>query len=168
MFYEITQVANRNMVGLAELCDQAVFGLLKSQSAAVTDFKSPDLGRLYERLDELNSYADWVARKGGNDTPETHPFEWPIRYIASGLSDDTENKAIRDIVRDLRTLQNELLRSQSAKLASGWHGPDKERRFDPIMDAIRSYLDDYVSNAIPRDVPEGTPVRDSIGHGHNG
>jgi hypothetical protein len=166
MFYEVTEASNRNMVAIAEMIDQQVFELLHCASAGVSDIAPPDLERFTEGLNDIKTYATWVESAGGTDNPETHPYKWPITYLAKDEIGDCENKAIRDVVREYRTLQNEVLRSQSAKLAAGWHGPDKERRFDPGVARIERFRDDYVASALPRDLPESTSSKEPVGPGY--
>ena len=168
MFYEVTEAPNRNMVALAEMIDQQVYELLHSVSAGVSDFAAPDLLRFTEGLDDIDGYATWVDSAGGTDNPETHPFEWPITYLAAVEAGDCENKAIRDLVREYRTLQNEILRGQSTKLAAGWHGPDKARRFDPGVARIRRFRDSYIKDTLPRDLPESTSAKVPVGPGIGG
>lgn len=166
MFYEVTAAPNRNLVAIAEMIYQQVFELLHCASAGVSNIQPQDMERLTEGLNDVESYGQWVASVGGIDNPETHPHAWPVTYIAKDEIGDVENKAIRDLVREYRTLQNEILRSQSAKLAAGWHSPDKERRFDPIIARMRRFIADYVEASLPRDLPESTSSKEPVGPGY--
>ena len=167
MPYEVTVVQNQDIAGIAERIDEVIFEVARSQSAGLTDLRAPDRVRLSEYIALLNRYAEWVVAAPDVDLPETHPRDYPITYISADISADFENKALRDLVRYLRSLLTELTNSQSARAASGMTTHDK-RRYDLVMTKVAAFLSDYVDNTQPIDMPASAPSSESVVPGYVG
>lgn len=167
MPYEVKAVLNQDVAGLAERVDEVVYEVAKSQSANLTDMRPFDRIRISEYNAMLNSYAAWVVDAPDIDLPETHPREYPIKYISEGVDADVENKALRDLIRMYRAVITELTNSQSARAANGLTVHDK-RRFDLVMEKISKFLNDYVDSTQPIDMPESAPSSEGVGPGFTG
>jgi hypothetical protein len=115
----------------------------------------------------LNRYAAWVTDAPDIDLPETHPRDYPIKYISKDVDADVENKALRDLIRMYRSLITELTNSQSARAANCLTVHDK-RRFDLVMEKVGKFLADYVDDTQPLDMPESAPSSEAVEQGFTG
>lgn len=167
MPYSIEACMNQDVAGLVERTDEVIYEIAKSQSANLTDMRPFDRTRIDEYNQMLQRYANWVVDAPDIDLPETHPRDYPIKYISADVDADVENKAIRDLIRMYRALITELANSQSARAANGLTVHDK-RRFDLVMEKIGKFLADYVDETQPVDMPESAPSSEAIGAGYRG
>lgn len=167
MPYTVKEVMNQDVAGLAERADEVIYEIAKSQSANLTDMRPFDRTRITEYNLMLNRYAAWIVDAPDIDLPETHPRSYPIIYISAEVDADVENKAIRDLVRMYRALITEMTNSQSARAANGLTLHDK-RRFDLVMEKIGKFLNDYVDETQPIDMPESAPSSEGVGEGYKG
>ena len=167
MPYSVTEVVNADVAGLTERADEVIYEIAKSQSANLTDMRPFDRTRITQYNAMLKRYANWVVSAPDVDLPETHPRMYPVKYISKDVSDDVENKAVRDLVRFYRSLITELTNSQSARLANGLTSHDK-RRFDLVMEKIENFLEEYVDETQPLDMPESAPSSEAVEHGYQG
>lgn len=167
MPYEVKSVFNQDVAGLTERIDEIIYEIAKSQSAGLTDMRSFDRTRLTQYVELLKRYAAWVTDAPDVDLPETHPRDYPIKYISEAIDDEVENKALRDLIRYLRSLITELTNSQSAKQANGLTTHDK-RRFDLVVQKVEAFLTDYVDNTQPIDMPESAPSSEPVESGFMG
>jgi hypothetical protein len=167
MPYEVKSVLNQDVAGLAERVDEVVYEIARSQSANLTDMRPFDRTRITEYNLMLNRYAAWVTDAPDIDLPETHPRDYPIKYISEDVDADVENKALRDLIRYYRAIITELTNSQSARAANGLTVHDK-RRFDLVMEKVDKFLNDYVDNTQPIDMPESAPSSDAVEAGFKG
>lgn len=165
MPYSVETSNNQDVAGLAERIDEVIFEIAKSQSANLTDMRSFDRTRIDEYNDMLERYAAWITDAPDVDLPESHPRDYPIKYISAEVDADVENKAIRDLVRMYRALITEMTVSQSARAASGLTSHDK-RRFDLVMEKIRKFLVDYIDETQPVDMPESAPSSPGVSSGY--
>ena len=167
MTYTVEAVMNQDVAGLCERTDEMIYEIAKSQSANLTDMRPFDRQRIDEYNLMLVRYANWVTDAPDIDLPETHPREYPIKYISQDIDADVENKAIRDLIRMYRALITELANSQSARAANGLTVHDK-RRFDLVMEKVDKFLHDYVDETQPIDMPESAPSSEPVGPGYRG
>jgi hypothetical protein len=167
MTYEVKEVLNQDVAGLAERTDEVIYEIMKSQSANLTDLRPFDRTRITEYNAMLNRYAAWITEAPDVDLPETHPRTYVMKFISEGLEFDIENKALRDLVRMYQAIITEMTNSQSARAANGLTTHDK-RRFDLVMEKIQKFLVDYVDETQPLDMPESAPSSDAIGPGFTG
>lgn len=167
MTYEVKEVMNQDVAGLAERTDEVIYEVAKSQSANLTDLRPFDRTRINEYIEMLKRYAAWVVAAPDVDLPETHPRAYSIKFISEGVDMDIENKALRDLIRMFQAIITELTNSQSARAASGLTVHDK-RRFDLVIQKVEAFLDDYVAQTQPLDMPESAPSSDAVGAGFTG
>jgi len=167
MSYEVKTVLNQDVAGLTERVDEVIFEVARSQSANLTDMRPFDRTRITEYNAMLNRYAAWVTDAPDIDLPETHPRDYPIKYISDGVEAEVENKALRDLIRMYRAIITELTNSQSARAANGLTVHDK-RRFDLVMEKIAKFLSDYLDSTQPLDMPESAPSSEAVEQGFSG
>jgi hypothetical protein len=167
MTYEVKEVLNQDVAGLAERTDEVIYELAKSQSSNLTDMRPFDRTRIDEYNAMLNRYAAWLVAAPDVDLPETHPRTYTMKFLTEDLDLDVENKAIRDLLRMYQALITELTNSQSARAANGLTVHDK-RRFDLVMEKIAAFLSDYVDETQPIDMPESAPSSDPVTAGFRG
>lgn len=167
MTYEVKEVLNQDIAGLAERIDEVIYEIMHSQSANLTDMRPFDRIRIDQYNAMLNRYAAWLTNAPDVDLPETHPRTYAIKFISEGLEFDIENKALRDLVRMYQAIITEMTNSQSARAANGLTTHDK-RRFDLVMEKIEQFLTNYVDETQPLDMPESAPSSEAIGPGFTG
>lgn len=167
MTYEVQEVLNQDVAGLAERTDEVIYELAKSQSSNLTDMRPFDRTRIDEYNAMLNRYANWLVDAPDVDLPETHPRTYTIKFLTQDMVLDVENKALRDLMRMYQALITELTNSQSARAANGLTVHDK-RRFDLVMEKISKFLTEYVDETQPIDMPESAPSSDSVTQGFRG
>ena len=71
------------------------------------------------------------------------------------------------MVRLIEAIRTEMINSQSARLASTLISHDA-LRFDTLVDKMEAFINDYVEDATPLDLPESSPGEEAIGHGRGG
>ena len=167
MTYEVKACLNQDVAGLAERIDEVIFEIARSQSANLTDMRQFDRDRINSYNLMLVRYATWVTSAPDIDLPETHPREYPIKFISEDVDADVENKALRDLIRMYRALITEMTNSQSARAANGLTVHDK-RRFDLVLEKIEQFLTSYVDETQPIDMPESAPSSDAVPPGFIG
>ena len=167
MEYTVKEVLNQDIAGLVERVDEVIFEIAHSQSANLTDMRPFDRTRIDEYNAMLNRYAAWIANAPMVDRPETHPRQYPIKYISEAVSIDVENKGLRDLMRSYQAIISEMSNSQSAKQGNGLTVHDK-RRFDLEMTKIENFLVEYVDQTQPLDMPESAPSSDAVQPGLRG
>lgn len=167
MTYAIKSVLNQDVAGLTERVDEVIYEIAKSQSANLTDMRAFDRTRIDQYNAMLKRYATWVTGAPDVDLPETHPRDYPIKYISEEVDADVENKGLRDLIRYYRAIITEVTNSQSARAANGLTVHDK-RRFDLVMEKIENFLTEYLDETQPLDMPESAPSSDAVGPGFLG
>ena len=163
----MTTVNNQDVAGLCERIDEVIYELAKSQSSSVTDMNEFDRARIDSYIALLNSYVAWILSAPHVDVPETHPRDYEIKEIAAQLSDDTENKAVRDIIRMFRSMFTEMANSQSARNPNGLISHDANR-FTLLSNKIAAFLTDHVDANQPVDMPESSPSSEAATAGFGG
>jgi len=167
MPYEVKAVLNQDVAGLVERVDEVIFEVAKSQSANLTDMRPFDRTRIDQYNAMLVRYAAWAFDAPDVDLPETHPREYPIKFISADVDADIENKALRDLIRYYRAIITELVSSQSARAGNALTTHDK-RRFDLLMEKVSNFLTQYVDATQPIDMPESAPSSEQVTAGYSG
>ena len=167
MEYAVKEVLNQDVAGLVERVDEVIYEVSRSQSATVTDMRDFDRVRIDEYNAMLKRYATWISEAPNVDRPETHPRQYPIKYISESVNVDVENKSLRDLMRSYQALISEMSNSQSAKMGNGLTTHDK-RRFDLEMTKIENFLTQYVDETQPLDMPESAPSSEAVEPGLTG
>jgi len=116
-------------------------------------------------LDHLGRYVDWVVSQPQLDLPESSP-----RVIDLGdpeKLDMPENESLLDLMTMYELLEAEIGNSQSSRLGDSLISHD-EKRFRDLIAKMRAFLEDYVKNILPLDLPESAPLRAQTGDGLKG
>jgi len=163
----MTTVLNQDVAGLCERIDEVIYEMQKSQSASVTDFNEFDRKRIDSYLAWLDSYVSWILSAPHVDVPETHPREYEIKEISAGLSDDVENKSVRDIIRMFRSMFTEMANSQSARNPNGLISHDSNR-YTLLSTKVAAFLTDHIDPTLPVDMPESSPSSEASTAGFGG
>jgi len=162
----MSTVQNHDIAGFIRRSRRFKYEWAKSQSGNASAVSEADAQRLRSYLDGLRAYKQWFQSQPILDLPESHGG----RVIELGEGEALampENEAVVDIMQLWDLLEIELLSSQSARLAARLIGPD-ETRVDSLLDKMQRFLDDYISRALPLDLPESSPLRQGVGAGRRG
>ncbi len=158
-------VLNHDIAGLCRRLNHFIVELQKSVSSGVAFMNEFDQERLQAALGSVRAYRDWVITQPQLDLPKTHPRE--IELGENPASPDVENEAIRDLVYLMELCRDELVNSQSARMPAGFIAFDDKRAMS-IMDKCQKFLDDYIKNVLPLDLPESQPSKPLAGAGAQG
>jgi len=159
------QTYNDDIAGLYARINRFIVEVIKSLSANVADFGDFDTKRLRSYLDALVIYLDWVVGEPQMDYPETHPKV--LVLPEPPVIPEIENPQVEDIVRLFVRLRDELIHSQSSRLPSGLVEFDNVRARRTVERAGR-YLEDYIVQVSPVDLPESSPKAAMTGPGRPG
>lgn len=159
------KVMNHDVAGLCHRINRFRVEMIKSQSSGVSSFSSFEAERLRSYIAALRKYVTWVMSSPLLDLPESSPEDVEVRELTP--TPDMENEAVVDIVRLLGLSYVELIHSQSARLASGLSVHD-HRRFVALVDKVESFLESYIVDVAPLDLPESSPRAEMTGHGNRG
>jgi len=175
--YKVKSMNNTNMVGLVERIDESLVEMLLAQSASVNEFRKADQTRVNTYFTSWETLVNFMAEDPELDSPQTSPQKIPVVFWSNrdNITDedgeeqpivqDPENKALRDLTRDMRTLMGEMALSNSRRLPNGISPHDKAR-FDMHLKKMRAYMETYVGKVTPLDLPETSPAHPESGHGH--
>lgn len=151
-------VFNHDICGLVNRIQRFLVEIAYSKSAGVSMYSSHDIVRLKKYLSALKGYKAWIIEQPQLDLPETHPRQYacdddPVMPLI-------ESESVRDIVRMLEAVRDELKGSQSARMPSGLL-PFDDTRFTAVVSKVELFLTNYVENdaAEPLDLPESSPQR---------
>jgi len=107
-------------------------------------------------LDTLDAQVEHIEKTPWEkiDLPHTLNVDWPIHVFTptSGLP-MPENAAMSQIVRLFDLMGMDLSRCGSRKLAGGLH-PDDSIRLKALSAKIRDYLEDFIKENHPIDMPQ--------------
>ena len=158
--FSVTAIRNNDLVGAIERIDIAVAELAKSESADSGGSQIYDRQRIDQYNRVIDQYMDYVvAQTGKVDVPYTYPTYYDIEYISNTLNVDITNKAMRDLLRLYLQMMEQLSKCDSA----GWSNGIQEfdyGRYVLLRDKIQSFLDNYVDQTNPIDMPEYNAYRD--------
>lgn len=165
--YTVKAMCNIDLAGLVERIDETIYEISKSQSEGLLDIRIADRSRLDQYNNRLERYMEWMYSEPQVDSPESHPSKNPITYISETEDDDSENKALRDLIRQYRVMMTEMAHCASNRMPNSISNPDKAR-FDASLAKIRSFLTNYLDDTQPVDMPEGQPSSSQTTHGFGG
>lgn len=158
-------IYNDDIESLYNRINRVIFELQKSASANVTDINEHDRRRITAFVNYVSTFVDYVEKKKYLDWPETHPIQ--ITLDKSPEIQKVENLLIRDLVKKLVRLRNEIINSQSARNSNGIISHDMDRLKAGIQ-AIRAFLIEYADKVVPVDMPESSPSVPTSGEGNTG
>ena len=175
--YKVKSMNNSNMVGLVERIDESLVEMLLSTSASVNVFREADQLRINSYFTAWEKLVAFMASDPELDSPQTSPQKIPVVFKSNldaiidedgesqPIVQDPENKALRDLTRDMRTLMGEMALSNSRRLPNGISDHDN-KRFDMHLSKMRAYMTAYVQEVTPLDLPETSPAHAESGHGY--
>ena len=159
------QVNNQDIVGLYNRINDFIYEMMKSVSSQTSEVNGFDQERLSTYLNAIDTFHDWVVNQPFLDLPETSPRLYPLRTPDEIIV--TENESINDIVRMMTITRDELVNSQSARIAAGLN-KFVSARLTAIVEKVRRFLVDFIQVATPLDQPESAPNALTSGHGRLG
>lgn len=124
---------------------------VSSNVAFVNEF---DMGRLQQYLIDIDRAVAYVLDQPQLDMPESHPMLHAIQPFP--VMRDMESDEWDHVVRLLRAGYIEIVNSQSARLGAGLM-PFDARRITALIAKTRQWLNDYVAERAPMDLPETSP-----------
>jgi len=158
-------VNNHDIAGFARRINRFIDEVQHAASGAGSQVSSEDLARAQAYLGAMKTYHDHVIAIPSLDLPETHPLN--IEVEEGPELTRLENESLTDLVYMFMLIREELLNSQSARLASGLIRYDS-KRFLSIVEKANLFLTEYVAEVTPLDLPESSPLAASTGSGKKG
>lgn len=156
-----TSCRNMDVVGIVERWDKYTYEIMTSMSGTLNSIDEFDLERIQSYNKALRTYASVIFKSNRMDLPHTTPNMYNIQYLTQGLNfDDIKNKALRDIIRLYVNGWNQWSRSESADRSNGYEEFDYNR-FLLIMDRIEGFIQSYIDEALPLDLPESSTFEDA-------
>lgn len=156
---------NHDISGFHRRINRFIVELLKSVSSSGSQVNLFDQERLTTYISALRGYQSWVNAQPQLDLPDTHPRSYALD--TNPTVPDLENESIVDAVRMLELSRDELVRSQSSRNAAGLM-PFDSKRFSAMIDKVDSFLNSYIADITPLDLPESSPQTEMTGEGQTG
>jgi hypothetical protein len=159
--WEPTNVRNQDVVGAVERADRYAFDIAKFESANINEITDFDMTRIQSYMAALRGYVNTLNTAPATDNPHSYPGMYTIYYLTQGFNFDTvKNKALRDILRMLVNTWVNMSRSESADKSNGFLEFDVSR-WNLHIDRIDFYIDSYIKQALPLDLPESSAFEDA-------
>lgn len=161
----MSTILNHDIHGLAQRINGFIVELQLSVSSSVHAMNTADQVRLSTYLAAILAYRAWVVSQPQLDLPETHPREYE-----TGPDPETpavENESIQDLINLMELMRDEMVNSQSARQPSGFLPADNVRLI-AIVDKCAHFLNDYIQQVQPVDMPESSPSQPVSGPGAGG
>lgn len=154
-------VRNMDIVGAVERADRYAFDMCRFESVMLNEITSFDITRILSYNSAMRAYVDTLAAAPATDNPHSYPGMYHIEYLTKDFDFDTvKNKGIRDIVRQYVNMWVNLSRGESADRSNGFLTFDLHR-FHLHMDRIDYYINSYIQQALPIDLPESSAFEDA-------
>lgn len=148
-------IRNHDILGLVRRINRFIVEIANAQTAGISGVRTADLERLKEYSAALTTYKTWIVAQPELDLPETHPTD--IEIPGPPPLPAIESESVNDVITMLERLRDELVASQSARLATGLMRFDG-KRFDAIVDKVNKFITDYIETTTPLDLPESSPT----------
>lgn len=161
-----TQITyNHDVSGFHRRINRFIVELIYSVSSSGSQLNRFDQERLQTYVGALRGYQDWVNAQPALDLPDTHPRSYALDDNPE--VPDLENESVVDTIRLLELARDELAKSQSSRNAAGLT-PADSLRFTAMIDKVDSFLNTYITDITPLDLPESSPQTDMSGVGQDG
>jgi hypothetical protein len=160
------EVNNHDVSGLCNRIARFATEVHLSVSSRMSHYHSDDIARLESYFKSMKDYKTWIISQPILDIPSSTPRIIKIRDVFKEMA-HTDNEDVNDIIQMLWLTYNELAIGQSARAGSGLH-PNDQARFDRLIGKLESFLENYVKQNNPLDMPETSPHAESTGHGSTG
>ena len=159
------KVYNYQVAGLVRRLRRFRYETVKSASSALASVNSSDFGRAKSYLEAVTAYVNWIVSQPQLDLPESTPRE--IDLGEAETVSMPENEALVDLMTMYDLLELEIGNSQSARMGDSMISHD-EGRVRALIAKMNLFLDDYITQIQPLDLPESSPLRAQTGHGRVG
>ena len=147
-------VYNLDVTYLADKLARYAAEVQMSVSSNVAFVNEFDMARLQNYLTDIDRAVAYVLAQPQLDLPESHPMMHAIQPFPEMR--DLESDEWDHVVRLLRAGYIELVNSQSARLGAGLM-PFDSSRVSALVAKTRQWLNDYVTQRSPMDLPETSP-----------
>ena len=161
----MSSVYNHDIVGYYNRINRFLVELAKSNSSNVSLFSDADKSRLMKSLEALDSYQAWVCGQPLLDLPETAPNSYDLKDPPE--IPIVENDDISNLLNLFVIIREELINSQSARMASGLIDFDSNR-MTTIITKARNFVESYINVVGVLDLPESSPLYPNTGSGLTG
>lgn len=160
------QTQNLDIAGLINRSRRFKFEWAKSASGNVSHVSIHDANRLRSYLKSMAAYIDFFQMQPQLDVPEYHGGR--VIELGDGPTiQKVENESVNDLIELWTLLETELVNCQSSRLAVRLIDPDL-LRVNAILEKMSNFLEQYMINILPLDLPESSPMRDGVGAGRTG
>jgi hypothetical protein len=158
-------VYNQDIRGLASRINRFITELMLSASANLANVSEFDALRLESYIRAIRTYHDWIMAQPQLDLPETAPRAYALDPDPTVAI--IENEALRDVLTMMEVARDELVASQSARMPVGLLSFDS-RRAMAVVDKVEAFLNSYIREVQPLDLPESSPSRPMAPTGKTG
>ncbi len=134
----------------------------KSASANHNGMKQADKARALSYFSDIKNLLAFFLAQPELDMPEWTPTDIAIPDLVVGPM--PENEAIVHYCTILQALFTEVVHCQSARDGAGVLSHDANRIL-AIVEKAEQFLEGYMSETLPIDYPESSPMRESTGSG---
>jgi len=150
----MAETLNFDVVGIHNRICRFIDEAQLANSANVSQSSEYDVVRLKSYLAALRTYHDYVVSQPKLDLVETSPKVYTLkpRSELRGI----ENESLEDACRILEILDDEIVNSQSSRVASGLISFDSIR-FLAIVGRCDRLVGEYIEKATPLDMPKTSP-----------
>ncbi len=162
---DTTKVCNTDVFSLHRRINRFMYELIKSQSSGVSQTMGFDTARVLKYLASIKALMTWITSQPLLDLPETGPQ--PVMLLENTPITNLENESVYDLVMMFSLLRDELANSQSARLSTGLLKYDHDRA-TAIVTKMELFVNSYISQSEPLDLPESSPLVASTGGGRVG
>lgn len=159
------KVYNMDVAGIIRRLRRFRFETVKAVSSSLASVSEADFTRAKSYLEALTTYLNWIVAQPQLDLPESSPREIDLGEPEALTL--PENEALVDLMNLYDVFEVEIGHSQSARQSTGIISHD-EVRIRALIEKMNRFLDDYVAEVLPLDLPESAPLRPVTGEGRTG
>jgi len=159
------ETLNFDVVGIYNRINRFITEAQRANSANVSQTSEYDVARLKSYLSSLRTYHDYVVSQPKLDLVETSPKVYALK--ARPVLVEIENESLEDACRLLEIMSDEIVHSQSSRLAAGLISFDSVR-FLAIVARAERLVEDYIEQATPLDMPKSSPMDPRAEKGRGG
>jgi hypothetical protein len=158
----ITEVINGDFIEPWVMFNDFIQEVALCQSANSPEVYDTDIERWLSYVSALEKKFDWIVAQPDLDLPKISPRLYALEPAFVPVS--VENSMVDEVVRLFVAARDEFIQSNSNRRSTGFITHDEER-VRAILEKIRTYINDYVTQVEPLDVPESSPAEPVTGPG---
>jgi len=158
-------IFNHDVLFLYDMCNRFITELERSQSNGVSGMTVHDQTRMLSYIDALNQKMDWIENNPLLDLPETHPRQYELK--PKPTPQNVESEVVNQYIRLVEAFRTEAINGQSARYASTVITHDIDR-LRAITAKMLNFMQTYVQDVTPLDLPESSPLAELAPHGAKG